>query len=178
LEKDKWEKERKKARDELEMRVEKRTAELAIRNKIAEIFLTVPDEQMYSEVLDVILEAMESKHGVFGYIDENGSLVYPSMTKDIWDQCEMVDKDYVFPRETWGGIWGQAMLEKKTLYSNKSFNVPQGHISMLRALDVPIIYQGRLIGNLMVGNKETDYKKEDCELLEHCTYPGSKIGKR
>ncbi|MHC4264404.1 MAG: MASE3 domain-containing protein, partial [Planctomycetota bacterium] len=77
--------------------------ELAIRNKIAEIFLTVPDEQMYSEVLDVILEAMKSRHGVFGYIDENGSLVSPSMTTDIWDQCEMVDKDYVFPRETWGG---------------------------------------------------------------------------
>jgi signal transduction histidine kinase len=37
---------------------------------------------------------------------------------------------------------------------------------MLRALVVPIIYQDRLIGNLMVGNKNTDYEKEDCELLE------------
>ncbi|MHC4131225.1 MAG: MEDS domain-containing protein [Planctomycetota bacterium] len=149
-----------------EKALRKSERELAIRNKIAEIFLTVPDEQMYSEVLHVILEAMESRHGVFGYIDENGSLIYPSLTTDIWDQCEMVDKDYVFPRETWGGIWGRAMIEKKTLYSNKSFNVPQGHIPMLRVLDVPILYHGRLIGNVMVGNKETDYEKEDCELLE------------
>ncbi|MHC4293459.1 MAG: MASE3 domain-containing protein, partial [Planctomycetota bacterium] len=86
-----------------EKALRKSERELAIRNKIAEIFLTVPDEQMYSKVLQIILEAMESKHGVFGYIDENGSLVSPSMTTDIWDQCEMVDKDYVFPRETWGG---------------------------------------------------------------------------
>ncbi|MHC5074629.1 MAG: sensor histidine kinase [Planctomycetota bacterium] len=149
-----------------EKALRKSERELAIRNKIAEIFLTVPDEQMYTEVLHVILEAMESRHGVFGYIDENGSLVSPSMTTDIWDQCEMVDKDYIFPRETWGGIWGRAMIEKKTLCSNESFEVPQGHIPMLRALVVPIIYQDRLIGNLMVGNKNTDYEKEDCELLE------------
>jgi PAS domain S-box-containing protein len=149
-----------------ETALRKSERELAIRNKIAEIFLTVPDEKMYSEVLQIILEAMGSKHGVFGYIDENGSLVSPSMTTDIWDQCKMVDKDYVFPRETWGGIWGRAMIEKKTLCSNESFDVPQGHIPMLRALVVPILYQGQLIGNLMVGNKKTDYKKEDCELLE------------
>jgi PAS domain S-box-containing protein len=149
-----------------EKALRKSERELAIRNKTAEIFLTVPDEQMYSEVLHVILEAMESKHGVFGYIDENGAMVSPSMTADIWDQCKMVDKDYVFPRETWGGIWGRAMMEKRTLFSNESFNVPKGHIPMLRALDVPILFQGQLIGNLMVGNKKTDYEKEDCELLE------------
>jgi signal transduction histidine kinase len=78
----------------------------------------------------------------------------------------MVEKDIVFPRETWGGIWGRAMTEKKTLLSNEPFKVPQGHIHVFRALDVPIIYQGNLIGNFMVGNKPKNYEKEDCELLE------------
>ncbi|MHC4759344.1 MAG: MASE3 domain-containing protein, partial [Planctomycetota bacterium] len=149
-----------------EKAIRKSEKELAIRNRIAEIFLTVPDQHMYSEVLDVILEAMESRHGVFGYIDENEALVCPSMTTDIWDKCKMTDRVNVFPREKWGGIWGKAMIEKKTLFSNESFNVPRGHIPMKRALIVPILYQGQLIGNIMVGNKQTDYKKEDSELLE------------
>ena len=140
--------------------------ELAIRNKIAQIFLTLADEEMYSEVLQVVLEAMDSKHGVFGYINDDGAFVCPSMTRDIWDQCRMAEKDYVFPREAWGGIWGKAMTEKRTLCSNKPLTVPEGHIPVVRALDVPLIYQGRVIGNLLVGNKPTDYENADRELLE------------
>jgi PAS domain S-box-containing protein len=140
--------------------------ELAIRNKIAQIFLTVTDEEMYSEVLQVVLEAMGSEHGVFGYVNEDGAYVCPSMTRDVWDQCQMVEKDYVFPRESWGGIWGRAMTGKKSLCSNTSFAVPVGHIPVTRALDVPLIYQGKVIGNLLVGNKLTDYNEEDRQLLE------------
>jgi signal transduction histidine kinase len=78
----------------------------------------------------------------------------------------MPEKEIVFPREMWGGIWGKALIEKKSFYSNESFQVPQGHIPILRALDVPIIYQGKAIGNLTVGNKETDYDEKDLEALE------------
>lgn len=140
--------------------------ELAIGNKIADIFLTVPDEEMYGEVLQVILEAMDSKHGVFGYIDEGGSLVCPSMTRDVWDECRIPDKSIVFPRETWGGIWGRALLDKKTFYSNKPLRVPEGHIPMRRATAVPVIHRGQVIGLLQVANKATDYDEKDQELLE------------
>ena len=140
--------------------------DLAIGNRIANIFLTTPDEEMYGEVLQVILEALESQHGVFGYIDEEGAIVYPSMTRDVWDLCQVPEKSIVFPRETWGGIWGRALTEKKTLKSNEPFRVPEGHIPMRRALDVPIIHHGEVIGNLLVGNKATDYDDRDQHLLE------------
>jgi signal transduction histidine kinase len=140
--------------------------ELSISNRIAEVFLSVPDDEMYGEVLEVVLDAMKSKYGVFGYIEEDGALVCPSMTRDIWEQCLMADKDIVFPRETWGGIWGRALTEKRTLYSNKLLCVPEGHISILRALTVPIVHRGEVIGVLLVGNKATDYEEKDKEMLE------------
>ncbi len=189
------EEELRKAHDELEKRVEERTEELSstnkqlkkeitdrmrakealqksmremsIMNRISNIFLTNPDDKMYGEVLPVVLEAMQSKYGVFGYIDGHGTLVCPSMTKDIWDQCRISDKEIVFPRETWGGIWGRAMIEKKSLYLNKPFRVPDGHVPVSRALDVPIIHQGEVIGNLLVGNKSTDYDESDRVFLEY-----------
>ncbi len=154
--------ERKRAEEALQ----RSERQLAIRNRISDIFLTTPDEEMYGEALQVVLEIMESKYGIFGYIDEDGALVCPSMAKGVWEQCQIPDKDIVFPRETWGGIWGYALAEKKTLYSNQSFPVPEGHIPIHRALDVPIVHRGQVIGNLLVGNKATDYSKEDCELLE------------
>jgi hypothetical protein len=96
--------------------IEKREAEEALReseerlriqNQIANIFLTKSDEDMYGEILNVVLDMMESKFGVFGYIDDQGDLVCPSMTRDIWDECQISDKTIVFPANTWGkSIWG------------------------------------------------------------------------
>ncbi len=141
--------------------------ELELRNRIDEIFLTISDERMYGEVLDLVLKTMGSEYGLFGYIRRDGAFVCPSMTKDIWNQCQMKDKDIAFPRETWGGIWGRALMEKRTLCSNGGFKVPKGHIPVTRALDVPIIHRNEVIGNLLVSNKTTDYDNKDVELLEN-----------
>ncbi|MBE0518997.1 MAG: hypothetical protein IH630_07225 [Thermoplasmata archaeon] len=54
---------------------------------------------MYNEVLKILLKDTNSRHGFFGYIDENGSMVAPSMTRDIWDQCQIPGKTYIFPPE-------------------------------------------------------------------------------
>jgi len=141
--------------------------QLSIRNRINEIFLTISGEEMYGEVLKIVLEIMESKYGIFGYINEDDAWVCPSMTRDIWDECRIPDKAIIFAKDQWGGIWARAMNEKKALYSNKLFTVPEGHIQITRALDVPIVYQGALIGNLLVGNKETNYGEKDIQTLEN-----------
>ena len=138
-----------------------------LRNQIADIFLTKTDEQMYGEVLSLVLDIMKSKFGVFGYIDENGALVCPSMTKDIWDQCQMADKDITFPEDTWGdSIWGKGLKTRKSAYSNKPFKVPQGHIPIDRCLTVPIVFKDRAIGLFTVANKTEDYVESDKKDLE------------
>ncbi|MCE5251915.1 PAS domain S-box protein [bacterium] len=141
--------------------------ELVIRNTIANIFLTVPDEEMYGEVLDYILKMMDSKYGIFGYIDEYGNLVIPSLTRDIWGKCKIPDKTIVFPPEKWGGLWGRALREMKSFYSNDGpFHVPAGHISIDRFLTVPIIFREKVIGLLSLANRETDYTEDDEQLME------------
>jgi len=141
--------------------------ELAIKNKISGTFLTKRDGEVYKEVLEVVLDAMESKHGVFGYIAEDGSLVCPSMTGQVWEECNVAGKDIVFPRQNWGNtIWAGALLGKKTLYSNEPFSVPQGHIAIHRSMATPVIHRRKVIGLLHVGNKATDYDEEDRKLLE------------
>ncbi len=151
---------------EVRKALQKSEERLRIKNKIAGIFLSTPDNEMYGQVLEVVLKAMKSKYGIFGYIDEKGSLNCPSMTKNVWDKCRMSDKTLVYPRNTWRGIWGKALIDKKSLYSNEPFKVPEGHVPIFRALDVPIVHQGEIIGNLLMGNKETDYDAYDKQLLE------------
>jgi len=140
--------------------------ELLTTNRIAQILLTVPDDQMYADVLQVILEATDSKYGIFGYIDESGRLVLPSLTRDIWEQCQVADKSTVYPPETWGGIWGDALLEKRSLYANEGLRVPRCHLSIQRVLVVPIMYKDHVIGILEIANKATDYEERDQKFLE------------
>jgi|GEM_PF-1104690 len=140
--------------------------ELTIRNQISDIFLTVPDDRMYGQVLEVILKALDSQYGFFGYLNQDGEMVFASLTKDIWEACQMSCKKLVFSRQEWGGLWGQALIEHRTIRSNEPSMVPKGHIPITRSLIVPIIYQDKIIGEIAVANKATDYTDKDQELLE------------
>lgn len=159
------------AEKELKLMIEKlktSSFELIIRNRIAEIFLTKIEDEIYSEVLKVILESLKSEYGVFGYLDENGALVVPTMIRHIWDNCEVPDKDIIFPRETWGdSAWSTAIREKRTIYSNEPATLTlEGHFQITRHISLPILYHNEVIGLFQVANKETDYTPEDVALLE------------
>ncbi len=162
-------------RENLEKLVDDRTVELKksedalrIRNQISNIFLTTPDKEIYGEVLQVVLKALESPYGTFAYIDENGDRVVPSMTRDIWDECKMSNKSLFFPRKEWRDslLWVRCILEKKTLTSSGPFRIPEGHLGLSRAVATPIIHRGEVIGNLMVGDKATDYDENDIKNIE------------
>jgi len=142
--------------------------ELAVRNRIAEVFLTISDEKMFEGVLRIILEVLNSRYGVFGYIDEKGDLIVPTMTRHVWDQCNVPEKDIVFPRENWGNsAWPKAIRDKRTNYSNEpSVGIPKGHIPIDRQISMPLIHKGEVVGLIQVANKESEYTAEDIHLLE------------
>jgi len=155
-------------RKRAEERLRSSERELRIGNQIANIFLTFPDDQMYVEVLDVVLEAVESEYGVFGYIDEKGAFVVPSMTRHIWDKCLVPDKRFIFPRETWGdSTWPRAIREKRTIYSNEPSTITlQGHVAISRHVSLPVVHQGEVVGLFQVANKKTEYVTDDITQLE------------
>jgi two-component system cell cycle sensor histidine kinase/response regulator CckA len=141
--------------------------ELALHNRIAQVFLTVPDEEMHEEVLSTVRQALGSPHGVFGYLADNGDLVIPSMTRDIWKECEVPEKSMVFPPDTWGDtLWGRAIRNRQPYYANRDFKVPSGHIPVKNFLTVPVVFQNRTIGVLSVGNRPGGYSDEHLHLLK------------
>jgi two-component system cell cycle sensor histidine kinase/response regulator CckA len=140
--------------------------ELAIQNRISEIFLTAAPDEVYGAVLEAVLEATESENGVFGYIGEEGRLVCPSMKGDVWDRCRVEGKDTVFERDAWSGVWGRTLLERQAVCSNEPSQVPEGHIPISRSLAAPIVHGGEVIGLLHVANRKTDYMDKDIERLK------------
>ncbi len=142
------------------------TRQLAIRNRIANVFLAAEDADLYNDVLQQVLEVMESPFGIFGYIDADHNLVCPSLTGAVWTKCQVEARTTVFPHKSWTGVWGQALAENRAIYRNKGFTVPAGHIPIERALAVPIRYQNEPIGLLLVANKGADYDDAGRDTLE------------
>jgi len=141
---------------------------LELRNRISQVFLTRSDDEMYGDVLQIILDVMQSRYGVFGYIDQAGALVVPSMTRDIWEECSVPDKNIIFPRETWGeSAWPTAIREKKPNFSNQPTSIiPAGHIAISRYITLPIIYHDEVIGLFQLANRATDYGEQDVLILQ------------
>lgn len=142
--------------------------ELEARSRIAEAFLLDDEEEMYHEVLQILLDVFESKFGVMGYIDEDGAYVVPSMTRHIWKECAVEQKTFVFPRNAWGNsTWPRAIREKRLIYMNdKSTCTPKGHIRIDRHISAPIIFGPNVVGLFQVANKATDYTPADLGLAK------------
>jgi PAS domain S-box-containing protein len=155
------------ARKQAEEALRESERQKSILNEILQIFLTVSDEDMYGEVLQVVLKTMKSQFGVFAYQDEHGALVAPSMTRDIWEQCNIPDKTIRFPSETWGEtIWARAIHQKQSLWKNEPGLVPEGHLTIENVMVVPLFYLDKVFAHFEVANKEGGYSEADKEWLE------------
>jgi hypothetical protein len=75
--------------------------------------LSLEEKDRLLHVLQVVLNAMHSPYGTFGYLNEAGDRVVPSMTRDIWSECQVEAKDINFPHGSWGDvIWARCIKEK------------------------------------------------------------------
>jgi DNA-binding CsgD family transcriptional regulator len=135
--------------------------ELLLHVKIANLFLTSPSEAVFSEILELLCDEFNSRYGYFGFIDEEGDLICPSMTRDIWDQCRMLQKSIVFPKACWGGLWGTSLQEKRCIRRNHNLTTPKGHIPLQNAIVVPLVVQDHLVGQFALANKPSGFAQTD-----------------
>ena len=153
--------------------LKKSKMDLEIRNFISNLFIKHKGDEVYDHVLKGILKELKSQFGYFGYINESGQLVCPSLTREIWGHG-MIDeekKSVVFKPDKWEGLWGESLKQKKSLYKNGQLKVPVGHVELKNVIACPILYRKSLIGQILVGNYQKDYKEKHLLRLEAiCNY--------
>jgi len=145
--------------------LEQENREIALLNRVLGIFTESTDDALFGDILDVVLEGLNSRHGMFGYITESGHLTCPSLSRML-DECEVQDKSVHFPPERWNGLWARALLEKRSMYTNTPSAVPEGHPVISNNLAAPILFRGEAIGLLNLANKSGGYAESDRMVLE------------
>ena len=144
---------------------------LLIKNKIATAFFDASGDNFYENVLQVLRDVFDCEYGYFGYINEGGDLVCPSMTSGIWEKCNIEHKTIVFPKDNWGGLWGESLNKRETLLKNQGLEFPNGHVQLENAIAVPVMTDNKLIGQVALANKPGGFQKNDSLFLDKiCNY--------
>jgi PAS domain S-box-containing protein len=141
--------------------------DMALYNRMADIFLTIPEKDTYTELLAVILKAMDSRLGVFGVIEEDGALALRSMTRQLFERPVSEGVLPVFPRDGWGDDpWSRALNGKCAMWSNEpSPLLPRGLARVRRHISQPIVHKGEVIGLLCVADREAAYTEADVRTI-------------
>lgn len=135
------------------------------------LILSASIDEISSIVLEHAKKITGSKYGYAGYIDEDsGCLVSATLTRDIWDACNIAGKNEVF--EKFNGLWGWVLSTKSSVLTNqpagdsRSSGIPEGHITIVRFLSAPALIGDTLLGQVALANSHRDYTQEDLELVE------------
>jgi hypothetical protein len=170
--------------DEVEIRVQKRIAELEKANqalsrsnlileRINKIFNVAVQEKtkedMGNECLSVALEVTGSRIGFVSLIGDDG-LLHDIAIRDMgWAQCLMYDKTgHRRPPENFvvHGLYDSVINNEKSFFTNDplshpySIGVPHDHPLLKSFLGVPLVLDEKIMGILGVANREGGYSSE------------------
>ena len=151
--------------------------EVWVNKSMSELAESLLKKQSIEAMSDLVLSKAqmltESTFGYVGYLDQqNGDLICPTMTTDIWDKCQIPDKSFIFKADSFGGIMGWVLREGKPLLANnpdldpRSTGTPKGHVPLKRFLSVPAKIGDTVLGQISVANASRDYSDEDLNILE------------
>jgi PAS domain S-box-containing protein len=112
----------------------------------------------FDEVLDLLIEALESPSGAFGHLDEFGDLVCTALRGALGPR-EAVPVYH--PREACVGAWSSTLGSLVARVLNESQHVLNNGPEIQRSLTVPIVFGGEAIGLLCVADRESPYDAAD-----------------
>ena len=140
--------------------------------ELARALLSVEEiEGISAVVLEHARRLTDSGLGYVGYIDpDTGYLVVPTLTREIWDTCQVAGKDTVFRNFT--GLWGSVLTERRPVMTNTPQDhprwrgTPAGHMTIERFLAAPATIGTLLVGQVAVANASRDYTERDLRVVE------------
>ncbi|MEN6461880.1 MAG: PAS domain S-box protein [Syntrophomonas sp.] len=131
-----------------------------------------PMQDVLNYALEKIVILTGSKVGyIFFYNEETRVLTNFSWSKNIMDECKIVKKKEVIPLEI-TGLWGEAIRQRKPVITNDyqkpnpyKKGLPQGHIEIIRHLNIPVFEGNNIVALIGVANKDTFYDESDIQHL-------------
>jgi diguanylate cyclase (GGDEF)-like protein/PAS domain S-box-containing protein len=147
---------------------------LHLRLKLWEYSLTHTAIEVMVNALDEIENITGSQIGFYHLVEEDSNSLtlqaWSTRTKNEYCHAEGSGMHYSIDQ---AGVWVDCIRERKTVIHNdygslpNKRGLPEGHSILNRELLVPIFQQDQIVSVLGVGNKPTDYDRNDAEFVEY-----------
>ena len=150
--------------------------ELKINSAIAKLSSSLLTKNSINEISSLVMkytkELTDSLYGFVGYVEpKTGYLAFNTMNIDILQEPK-IDLDHIVFRKI-SGLWGWALRNKKSLFTNKAGADPRGtqqfpleHKPIQRFLSAPAMIGDSLVGQIAMANAPRDYNERDLILVE------------
>ena len=146
--------------------------DIAIKNKISNLFLLHDRKSVFKMLLDTLLKEIACKSGFIGYLDNNSRLVLPAIVNiDLYRAQLDINEDYFIDLEASECEWFRAIRERKSLLNNDTHEHSSVHSEIKNILVSPLIFGNKVIGVLVMADKFNGFFENDREMLDGiCKY--------
>ena len=129
------------------------------------------------EIIAIVVEdAIRMTQSTIGYLalmnEDESVLTMRYWSKSAHADCGVIDQPIAYPLET-TGLWGEAVRQRQPVVTNDyaapnplKRGTPEGHVPLIRHMNVPIFDGQRIVAVAGVGNKSTDYDERDLRQLQ------------
>jgi two-component system, sensor histidine kinase and response regulator len=131
-------------------------------------------EELLQKTLDEVEGLTDSLVSFYHFVepDQKTLSLQAWSTRTVRDFCRAAGKGLHYPVEQ-AGVWVDCISEGRPVIHN-DYNtlphrkgLPEGHAPVIRELVVPILRGGSIVAILGVGNKPTNYTREDVDVTEY-----------
>jgi PAS domain S-box-containing protein len=132
----------------------------------------VPLEELLHKVLEEGIRLTGSLVGYIAFVsaDEREMTMYAWSTSAL-EGCTIADKPLKYPVEK-TGLWGEAVRQRRPVVTNDyaaenplKRGIPEGHVPLIRHMNVPIFDADRIVLVAGVANKPAGYDETDVRQL-------------
>ena len=146
---------------------------LRARLQLSDLALKSSLDQLMQAALDLIESFTGSRIGFFHFVDPDQE----TLTLQAWSSntlahmCTAEGKGLHYPVSQ-AGVWVDALQQRQPVIHNDYASLPhrkgmpEGHAVVVRELVVPILRDDKVVAVLGVGNKTTDYTRDDVAVAE------------
>jgi PAS domain S-box-containing protein len=131
-----------------------------------------PLNEITSFTMEEAIRLTRSKVGYLAFANEDETMLrMHSWSIDAIKGCKIKHKQTTYHIDKMG-LWGEAMRQRKPIITNDytapdplKKGQPEGHVKILRHMNVPVLDQGKIVVIAGVGNKDAPYDESDVRQL-------------
>ncbi|MES9969987.1 MAG: AAA family ATPase [Candidatus Thiodiazotropha sp.] len=130
------------------------------------------NQEIMEYALEEAIHLTASAIGYIGFVnEEETSMSVQAWSLNVMPECGIAEAPIDFSLAT-GGLWAEAIRQRRPVVTN-DYNAPnewkrgtpEGHLSLTRHMNLPVIVDGKIVLVAGVGNKKTAYSETDVQQL-------------